>query len=99
MPNKNYVAGRRFEWDLMKVMKLKGFKCIRASGSHGEYDIIAYRVDQKPLFVQCKVTKTPKEGERLLKKFKEETVPSKYYHQQMAVKAGRGMVHLMEVTV
>lgn len=99
MPNRNYQRGVRFERDVMKVLTLKGFKVIRASGSHGEYDVVAYKPEDKPLFVQCKVVAKVVDGERLINSFKESTTPSKYYHQALYVKAGRGMVSLLEVTL
>ena len=43
MPNKNYLAGRRLEYKAKKELEEKGWKVIRASGSHGEFDLVAYR--------------------------------------------------------
>lgn len=99
MPNPNYIKGVRFERDVMKALELKGFACTRASGSHSSWDVIAYRVDQKPLFIQCKVTNTPLVAKKLLKDFRDNTSPSKYYHQALYVKTGKGMISLEEVTI
>ena len=41
MPNKKYLSGRRAEYELMNYLKDKGMTVIRASGSHGNFDIIA----------------------------------------------------------
>ena len=43
MPNKNYLAGRRMEWGLVKEMEVKGLKAMRTAGSHGEADIVVYQ--------------------------------------------------------
>ena len=41
MPNKNYRRGARAEYELMNKLKSMGMTVIRASGSHGAFDIIA----------------------------------------------------------
>ena len=57
MVNKNYIAGRRFEYKVKKYYEDKGYTVLRTSGSHGFADLIAI----KPLpngriiiFIQCK---------------------------------------------
>ena len=40
--NKNYKAGRAFEYSIKAEMKEKGFGCMRTAGSHGEADLIVY---------------------------------------------------------
>jgi len=63
MPNKNYLSGRRFEYQLKKDLESQGWLVTRASGSHGVYDLIALRESEQgpqvALF-QCKVCKTDK---------------------------------------
>lgn len=68
MPNKNYVRGRRFEYELAKRAKEANWKVIRASGSHGEFDIVIWK-DGKVVFTQCKVVKTLAEANRLVDRF------------------------------
>lgn len=98
MPNPNYIAGRSFEYATMSQWKEKQYSCIRASGSHGEYDVIAYRVDRKPEFIQCKVVTTEAEASRLIKEFKKYTIPSSHYHQSIAVRI-KGSKDILSVTV
>lgn len=86
MPNRNYIAGRNFEYATMRTWEKSGFKCIRASGSHGEYDVIAYRLHHYPVFLQCKVVTTEAEANRLIKAWKEDTRPSKTYCQFLTIK-------------
>lgn len=63
MPNKSYLRGRKWEWDIMKELKKSGSKeafVLRTAGSHGPYDVV--RVDPKYrniIFVQAKTKYGP----------------------------------------
>lgn len=92
MANPNYTRGRAYEYEVMKEFEGQGYSVIRASGSHGEYDVVAYRSQHPVEFVQCKVVRTETEANRMIKKFKEDTIPSKYYHQSLKVKVLRSGV-------
>jgi len=60
MAHKNYVKGRRLEYDCMDYLKGKGYYTIRSYGSHGVFDIIAIPptndkgIFNYPLLIQCK---------------------------------------------
>ncbi len=65
MPNKNYIAGRRFEYKIKKLYEKQGYTVLRSSGSHGFADLIAVRQDKfiyrdaimykaRIIFIQCK---------------------------------------------
>jgi len=54
MPNTNYLAGRRLEYEVKKVFEAQGYHVIRASGSHGLYDLVCIRSNQI-ILVQCKL--------------------------------------------
>src|SRR5690348_2431534 len=84
MPNKNYLAGRRLEYEVMKEFENRGFKVLRTSGSHGEFDVVAYKLNEPPLFIQCKRVTTLAEKKAWLRKW-EPTVSSTYV-QVLAVK-------------
>lgn len=43
MPNKNYLKGRRKEYEVMKALKAEGYAVVRSAGSHGIWDICAVR--------------------------------------------------------
>jgi hypothetical protein len=43
MPNKRYLAGRRFEYKVKRVLEKNGWEVLRTSGSHGLYDLICIR--------------------------------------------------------
>lgn len=90
MGNPNYQAGRREEYATQRKWEEAGYSTIRASGSHGKADVVAFRPDRKPELIQCKVTKTEAEAKRLIKDFKSYTIPSSYYHQVISVKIKRG---------
>jgi len=42
MPNRNYRNGRNFEYQIMRNLEKEKYICIRAAGSHGVFDVIAY---------------------------------------------------------
>lgn len=86
MPNKNYVNGRAFEYETMDSRRKMGMKVLRTSGSHGEFDVIAYRDGVKPVFIQCKVVTTEAAAKRLTRTFVENTVPHIHFHQCLSVK-------------
>ena len=47
--NKNYLRGRRFEYEVKKRWTSDTHKALRTAGSHGEFDIVSYkRMDIKP---------------------------------------------------
>lgn len=73
MTNKNYISGRRWEYKVKDQWEKDGYVVIRASGSHGDFDLVAFNphlVDM-PYFIQCKRTRSESEGMRLLKEWRE----------------------------
>lgn len=56
MPNTNYIRGRVYEYEIVKQAKEAGASIVmRASGSHGVYDVFAYFPEsQKAVLWQCK---------------------------------------------
>jgi Holliday junction resolvase len=86
MPNKNYIAGRAFEYEVVDEWRGKGYAATRTAGSHGSADIIAFRPDRIVELIQCKRVTRESEAKRLIEVFVESTVPSRYYHQTIAVK-------------
>lgn len=90
MPNSNYRRGRSFEYTCAELWREKGYTVIRAAGSHGEFDLVAYKKDRKPELIQCKLLKEEAPAKLLVKKFKESTYPSSTYHQTIMVKVVRG---------
>jgi len=53
MPNTNYRAGRDLEYATAKDLEINGYLVIRAAGSHGLADLIAFKFGEV-LIVQCK---------------------------------------------
>jgi len=51
--------GTRFEYRVQSYLEKLGWFVIRSSGSHTSVDIVAFKVSQKPLLVQCKTTQKP----------------------------------------
>lgn len=88
MANSNYVRGRAFEYQLKRDLEADGWLVMRASGSHGIFDLIALREtseDRETRLIQCKVTKDKKQIDRLKKEF-DSNLPFKYFTQQLAIK-------------
>lgn len=81
MPNRNYTRGRAREYRVMTIYRDCGYRVIRASGSHGEFDLIAYLPSAKPAFIQCKLVGRMSEMKRLEAGFRKRTKPTEYYHQ------------------
>lgn len=55
MPNRHYIAGRAFEYRVIRDLQERGFWCIRAAGSKGAVDILALAKGQI-LLVQAKTS-------------------------------------------
>lgn len=49
-----YRRGRRFEYQRMKHWRDRGYTVIRSAGSHGPFDLIAFR-NHEVHFIQCKM--------------------------------------------
>jgi hypothetical protein len=68
--NKNYAVGRYAEYRTCEILKRQGYVAIRAAGSHGLWDVWAYREhiedDGLPLvrLIQVKKNKKPTAKER-----------------------------------
>ena len=41
MPNKNYISGRRLEYEVIKMLRNSGMEATRTAGSHGWVDVVA----------------------------------------------------------
>lgn len=46
MPNRNYRAGVRREYEAMAYLQGRGYTCTRAAGSHGLWDVIGWNRDR-----------------------------------------------------
>jgi hypothetical protein len=92
MPNKNYLRGRRFEYEYANLMREQGFTIARTAGSHGLFDLIGINEKNGMVeLIQCKVTEDPTEARRLIRSFKESPpvgagLLPKRVHQGLAVK-------------
>jgi len=61
----NYAKGRTFEYARMKVWEEKGYQVIRSAGSHGPFDLVAFRANEVH-FIQCKVVQTEATAQRMM---------------------------------
>lgn len=99
-PNKNYTAGRAFEYKRKKYWTEQGYDVIRASGSHGPYDLVALRAGTPTLAIQCKRCTKESEANSLLREFRKNPplAPNKYFHQRMEVQV-KGSSEILSVEV
>ena len=58
MPNPNYIAGRRLEYDTVNALKELGYRTIRAAGSHGIIDVLGWDSVNR-YAIQCKKGDSP----------------------------------------
>jgi Holliday junction resolvase len=72
----------------------QGYNVVRTAGSHGLYDVVAFRADRKPEFIQCKRVETEAEAKRLIDKFRKSVYPSSFFHQviEVKVKGAKGIL-------
>ena len=85
MPNKNYINGRRREYQIMRTLELEGYYCVRSAGSHSKIDITAFLIREKkdenqPLIraIQSKAGSSPiKEDMKELRKLNLPAIVSK----------------------
>lgn len=57
MPNKNYLRGRRFEYEIIHKLTADGYTCVRSAGSKSPVDIVAIN-EEEVLLVQAKTGST-----------------------------------------
>jgi len=66
----NYARGANFERVVKADLEMRGYLVIRAAGSHGVMDLVAFRFPRKPYasgetwFIQCKIHGTMSPAER-----------------------------------
>jgi len=98
--NRNYNAGRRFEYARKKFWESKGYTVLRTAGSHGAFDLVVIGKDDVFL-VQCKRFKSPSAAKLHLEYFKKNPplpAGNKHYVQGMEVSVV-GSKDIMEVWV
>jgi len=86
-PNVNYRAGRAFEYKRRTHYKREGYEVIRAAGSHGFYDLMAFHSERPTLCIQCKKVEKRSHANNMLEKFKQNPpLPrSNYFYQRLDV--------------
>lgn len=90
MPNKNYLAGRRFEYDLKKSYEKAGAHVMRTAGSHGKFDLIVVPIglgkDKMIQLIQCKLITKASMAKKLESDFRKNTTPHTHFLQVLAIK-------------
>lgn len=91
MSNPNYVKGRAYEYQVMKDWAKHGYICMRTSGSHGHFDVIAVKPGGAVELIQCKTTETLSTAHRMVEEFHANPpLPPGDYHQRLSVKIKGG---------
>lgn len=72
MPNKNYVNGRRKEYQYIKLLEDNGFIAFRSAGSHSPFDVIGVHLEKSIIiFIQGKNDNFSKKQEKeIIDKFR-----------------------------
>ena len=87
MPNSNYIKGRSFEYQVKKDFEADGYLVMRASGSHGIFDLACFCQAGSTYLIQCKVTNDKKTINNLKKEFcKVKPFDQSVYTQALAIK-------------
>lgn len=84
MANRNYIAGRAFEYTRMKVWRdeYRAEMVMRTAGSHGLFDLIVVTNQGEVIFIQCKVTENKTTADRMLREFSTEPpLGNKSFHK------------------
>ena len=89
-PNRNYIKGRKLEYELKKMYEELGCTCLRTAGSHGFADLVVIN-KAGVMFVQAKVCKSETEAKRMITRFKKSPflALSDRYEQVFVVKVPR----------
>ena len=75
--NKNYMSGRRFEYQTMKILEKNGYTALRTAGSHGFADVIAFN-EEHVRFIQCKCIKNAeKQRKTIITQFRDSLLINK----------------------
>lgn len=69
--NKQYRAGRAFEYRRKAAWQDAGYVVLRTAGSHGFADLIAIKPGGDVVLLQCKTTKSSSSAKKLLQQFKD----------------------------
>ena len=90
MPNKRYLAGRRAEYLAKHELEAEGWEVIRAAGSHGFADLVAFRPSDQVRCIQVKSVKSAKAVDRLFHEFFEVHPCGRYWTEELWVRWGGG---------
>lgn len=100
-PNANYLKGVRFERERKQYYENLGYCVIRASGSHGKFDLVVID-DARGIvtLIQCKVTSDVGVARRLLDSFRSNPPLTlmKNIHQTLEIKV-KGSKEIRSVTI
>lgn len=66
----NYSKGRAYEYKAKKLLEEQGYTVLRTAGSHGPWDILAFRDPCEPVrCIQIKSVKSERQRKKLLGDF------------------------------
>lgn len=96
MPNKNYRRGVAIERKAKDELELVGYTVIRSAGSHGPWDLVAFKGDEPVRCIQCKRAATLIGAKRLAQKFSNPPLPvsfKTYKHEVWVWVDRKGWLH------
>ena len=77
----NYSRGRYYEYKAKKELEAQGYTILRSAGSHGPWDLTAFKDEEPVRCVQIKYTKSERGMKRLLNTFKPILVRGQSHYQ------------------
>lgn len=69
MPNRNYLSGRKLEWQRRAYWESCGYGVIRSAGSKSPYDLVLYHPYKDVCMVQVKRVASTAQAKRLCEAF------------------------------
>jgi len=71
----NYTAGRAKEYKVMKFLDKLGYTTLRTAGSHGDWDVLAYKNQESLHVIQVKYNKEGLPTKHELERFEKAALP------------------------
>lgn len=86
----NYTRGRVAEWEMRRILENSGWRCVRAAGSKGPIDLVAFNKRGLVRMIQCKRFKENKSFLKDLKEMEEMSVLYPQFSWELWVKKDHG---------
>lgn len=98
MPNSNYKSGRAFEYKIAKLWQDHHYTTIRAAGSHGFADLIAFCPDCPVYAIQCKRVETKAQARKIISQLRNDRsfIKGKHWRRVIEVYVSKTREYMTE---